>query len=146
MEKTKMPSEVMWALLLIVVATVCGVIVALASMALKQKLGGTVDGFGYFRLSVRTVFAIAYIIGIANGHGWVRWVFVISIVATVFFLGFILFSRLGSQGQLRLLMTFILAVETPLLLLRAAAVVLLFRPPAQLWFGQRAATTVGQSE
>lgn len=146
METTKMPGELKWALLALATATVGGVLVALASMALQQKLGSTVTGFRYLGLSWRTALSVAYIIGLANGYGWFRWLFVIAMALSILFLAFILLAWLGSQGQARMLMAFHLSTEVPLLLLRALALVLLFRPVANLWFEQRAAARGTRNE
>jgi hypothetical protein len=131
------PKEVTWALIAIGVLVVAGTAVTVAFRMIEAGSGVPVNVWRHAGTVLNIAVSLAYLFGLANGYGWVRWMFVLSLGVSVLFLAFLLLSWMGTEGRNHMIVTFMAVVEAPLVVLRIAIVVLLFRPAAAQWFERK---------
>lgn len=129
-----MPRETKVALLLLWVALVAGLALVLMvtarnwAVVSSQSAGWWVAAYWGYPVSALLLVALG------RGYGWVRWLFLISFIflVVVFFANVGAWAREDSDG-----LAIFAIVEPLVMLLRVAALALLFRPMSNNWYAGR---------
>jgi hypothetical protein len=129
------PWSVRWALLLQLLAIVGGIALSIAAAQTKNPPIDFSDPWWWWKTAGGYGLAGVVLAGLSLGHGWLRWWLLLSLLIVIPFYALLLragFTLMAGTKAARA--EFLLIAGAPLLLMRAAAVLLLFRREAGLWF------------